>query len=273
MYRRSLTALTLTLAVLEGNGLAAPPGADDLPRLDERTAYTVGAKRLKIGVLSFDYGIIEQLSIGTDPPAWAARAFLPVFIPNLHLKAAVFERGPVALAVQAAVYYVALQEQASASGSLIAVPLSGFASFRLQRRVWLHVEGTYNLVTATGSGDINEAGLNGQVATRAGQAAAMLELRLTRIFSITALGRYQFYSGPLAFSGGSMLDPYTNVTFDGQALPRVEHPWEAVAGVAFLWRHFHLIVGAGYGYYFVPGIDLPYPTKGFVPDGSLSVVL
>ena len=47
----------------------------------------------------------------------------------------------------------------------------------------------------------------------------------------------------------------------------------AIGGVALLWRHFHLIAGAGYGYYFVPGIDIAYPNKGFVPDLSASFVL
>jgi len=228
---------------------------------------------LRLGILSFDYGVIEQVSVGTDPPAWAARAFLPLFIPNLHVKVSILDRHPVALAVQGAAYWVSMNQQGSASGSLLAMPASLFASFRLHQRVWLHSELTYNFVSANGSGAVNEAGLNGQVSTRAAQAGTILEIRLTRTFSVTALGRYQFHSGPLAFDGGSMLDPYTNVTIDGQALQRVEHPWEAVAGVAFLWRYVHLIVGVGYGYYFVPGIDLPYPSRGVVPDGSLSLVL
>lgn len=272
MVRRSFKGLLCTLALV-GGGAATAVRADELPRLDQRTALMLGEHRLRLGILAFDYGIIERISVGTDPPAWAARAFLPVFVPNLHLKASVFQRGPVAVAVQGAAYYVALKDQGSASGSLFVVPASLFASFRLRERFWLHAEGTYVFADATGSGDINEAGLNGQAATRAGQAGAMLEWRLTRIFSVTALGRYQFYSGPLAFNGGATLDPFTNVTIDGQALQRVEHPWEAVAGVAFLWKHVHLILGVGYGYYFIPGIDLPYPSRTVVPDASLSVIL
>jgi hypothetical protein len=262
MSRKSLGG-SVAAALLVSIGASTTAAADELPRLDERTAVMLGAKRLKIGVPSLDYGIIEQLSVGSDPPVWAARAFLPVFIPNLHLKVSVFQHPPVLLAVQGALYYVALQEEGSASGSMFVVPASLFASFRLHQRVWLHSELTYIWVTASGAGDINEAGLNGQAATRAGQAGSILELRLTRIFSVTALGRYQFYSGPLAFQG----------TINGQAAQRVDHPWEAIAGVAFLWQNFHLIVGVGYGYYFVPGIDLPYPSRGFVPDGSLSFVL
>jgi len=270
MNRASLKGTVVIPALLIAGSLNAATVTDDLPRLDERTALMVGAQRLKLGVLAFDYGITEKISIGTDPPAWAARAFLPVLIPNLHLKLSIFERPPVVLAVQGAGYLAALQENGSAAGTLSIVPLSLFASFRLHPRLWLHGELTYNWVRAYGSGDLNDAGLGGQVAARAGQTGAIFEVRLTRIFSVTAMGRYQFYTGQLVFQGSGMVDPYTSVDVEGTAKPRAEHPWEAVAGVAFLWRHVHLILGAGYGYYFVPGIDIPYPSKGFVPDGSLS---
>src|SRR5262245_35327475 len=54
--------------------------------LDEHTALTLGARRFKLGVLSFDYGITDRVTIGTDPPAWAARAVLPMLVPNFHVK-------------------------------------------------------------------------------------------------------------------------------------------------------------------------------------------
>ena len=70
-----------------------------------------------------------------------------------------------------------------------------------------------------------------------------------------------------------MTDPYTTGSLNGQFVPAVQHPWEAIGGVALLWRHFHLIVGAGYGYYFVPGLDIANTKKTFVPDLSVAVVL
>ena len=129
----AFTGLLLTVSgSLRGAGVARAAAADDLPRLDERTAFMIGAQRLKLGVLAFDYGIAERVSIGTDPPAWAARAFLPVLIPNLHLKVSVYQRGPIALSVQGGVYYLRLNDNGSATGSLVAAPLSLFASFQVQ---------------------------------------------------------------------------------------------------------------------------------------------
>jgi hypothetical protein len=273
MGRACFNVAVLTLVWLAPAGVAWAAETDDLPRLDERTALMIGANRLKLGVLSFDYGLSDQVSIGTDPPAWAARAFLPALVPNLHLKVAFLERGPLTLTLQGAGYYVALTENATAAGSMFVLPASLFASVRVRPRIWLHPELTYNLVRAFGAGDLNAAGIKGQVATEAVQMALMVEWRVTRIFSITALGRYQAWTGPLAFEGNGNVDPYTIVDVDGTAKARVEHPWMAVGGVAFLWRHVHLIAGVGYGYYFIPGIDFPYPNKGFVPDASLSFIL
>ena len=57
MYQRSFTVLALTFALI-----CAPAGtaaADELPRLDERTALMIAAKRLRVGILTFDYAVIE----------------------------------------------------------------------------------------------------------------------------------------------------------------------------------------------------------------------
>jgi hypothetical protein len=156
---------------------------------------------------------------------------------------------------------------------MIAVPVSGFGSFRVHERFWIHEELTYLYVHAFGTGNFHEAGFDGQVAAQALQTGTVLEVRLTRIFSLTATGRVQLYTGRVAFDATSNTDPYTSINVDGTAQPRVEHPWNVVGGVAFLWKHFHLIAGAGYGYYFLPGLDVPSPHLGFVPNVSLAVIL
>ena len=246
---------------------------DDLPLLDERTAYLLEAKTLKLGLLALEYGITDRLTIGTDPPFWAARAAIPILVPNLHLKHLIYDRNPVAVSARVAGYFADLKTDDNASGSLIAFPLSLFASFRLQHRLWLHTEGAYVYARAIGAGNLDQLHFGGAVATQDVQLGAVLEWRLTRIFSLTATGRYQVYTADLAFEGSGNLDPYTTADVNGRAVAAVPHPWEAIGGVAFLWRYVHLIVGAGYGYYFLPGLNLAYPQKTFVPDASLAVIL
>src|SRR3954471_12590535 len=49
-------------AAAERPRLDAPPPDDEVRRLDERTALTLGAHKLKLGVLAFDYGITDWLN-------------------------------------------------------------------------------------------------------------------------------------------------------------------------------------------------------------------
>jgi hypothetical protein len=255
---------------------APPPVVAPPPKrvveLEERTAYMVGEHKLKIGILAFEYGIMRQLSVGTDPPSWALRAFTSVLVPNLHLKFQIFDRDPVAVAVQAAGYYGDIS-RSNFNGNVLDIPLTLFVSVKVHPRITLHAEGAYVFARVFGTGDLTQATLSGATAVRAGQVGLVFQYRVTRIFSLTATGRYQFYSADLPLSGSSMTDPYTTASLNGQFVPPVEHPWEAIGGVAFLWEHFRLTLGAGYGYYFLPGLDIANTKKTFVPDASIAVVL
>ena len=51
---------------------AEAPPPKPIPEITERTAYMVGKHTLHLGILAFEYGIIQQLSVGTDPPSWVA---------------------------------------------------------------------------------------------------------------------------------------------------------------------------------------------------------
>jgi hypothetical protein len=253
---------------------AAPaPVEENIPKLDERTAFMVGRNTLKLGILAFEFGILQQLSVGSDPPAWAVRAVAKVWVPNAHLKYQIVNRDPIWLALLGAFYYARLDSTNDVNGHLIDVPISLFATVKVHPRIHLHAEGAYVFARVAGSGDLTKAQWNGSAPLRAGQAGLMAQFRISRIVSLTATGRYQFYVADIPFEGSGSLDPYTSATVRGQLSPGVRHPWEVIGGVAVLWKHFHMIVGGGYGYYFLPGLDIPNSTRTFVPDVSLSVVL
>jgi hypothetical protein len=265
------------VAPVETTTAQAPPPTEapppkPIPQLDERTAYMVGKYKVKLGILAFEFGILQQLSIGTDPPSWALRAFTSVLIPNLHLKYQILDRDPVAVALKVAGYYGNLS-RSNFNGHLVDVPLSLYVSVKVHPRITLHAEGAYIYARVFGTGDLTQATLDGATAVRAGQLGLMAQYQVTHVFSLTATGRYQVWNSDLPLSGSSMTDPYTTATLNGQFVPAVQHPWEAIGGVAFLWQYFRFTVGAGYGYYFLPGLDIPNTKKTFVPDASIWVVL
>jgi hypothetical protein len=262
--------LLATLALLPRT--AGADGSEERTRLHERTAFTLEGGDLQLGLLSIEYGVFDRFAIGIDPPAWAARAVLPIWVPNLHAEIGFIQSQTFALSLKVAGYFADIGTD-DAPGTLLALPLSVFASTELAPRWWLHGEGTYLFADASGTGDFDDADLNGAVTARSAQLAATLELQLGRVVSLTLLGRYQFYTGPLLFEGTTQPDAFTSVRLEGEMAPHVEHPWQVIPGVAFSWTHVRLMVGVGYGNYFIPGIGIAMPDRSVVPDLSFAVVL
>jgi hypothetical protein len=268
-----MTPLVLLLVLQQAAAGAGPSaGARTAPPLDDHTAFSVAGGQLKLGVLAVEYGITDWLSIGTDPPAWAARTVSPVFVPNLHLELAFVRTPRWRLSGTVAGYYAHLDRASGLDGHLVAAPLALFASAALPWRSWIHLEGSYNLVRAFGNGDSDRAEVAGTVATRAVQLGAMLEHRLRPRLALTLRGRLQLMTNPLVLEGDADFDPYTHAEFAAELAPAREHPWAVVAAATYQWRYVHLRLGVGYGSYFLPGANVTAPYFGIIPDGSLAFV-
>jgi hypothetical protein len=250
----------------------APIVPEEALRLDEGTAYMVGRHKLKLGLLAFEYGIIQKLSIGTDPPAWAVRAIARVWVPNLHVKYQFYDRGRVAVAGLLAGYVADISKNGS-SGVVLTVPATALVSVICNRYLILHPSANYIFARAVGSGDVTSTTIHGAAAARAAQVALMAQFPITHIFSLLAVGQVQVYTADVGVSGTKQVDAYTTASVDATVVPAHQHPWQAVAGAAFLWKYFHLTAGAGYGYYFVPGLQVAVPKQTVVPYLSAEVVL
>jgi len=250
-----------------------PPPDDDVPRLDQMTALTLGQGKLSLGILAFQYGITDWLSVGIDPPYWLVAPVAHVLIPNAHAKLVALRSKDLWIAGNVGFYYAFVGKNDAASGQLMTVPLSAFVSVQALPGFWIHPELTYTLVNAFGTGDFKRFTLGGSAATRTVQAGLMFEYRLTDVVALTVRGRYQPYTGAVGVSGSGAVDEFTTATVDGRIIPSILHPWCVIPGVAFLWPHVRLVVGAGYGNYFLPGMDIAVRGAGFVPEGSLFVVL
>jgi hypothetical protein len=245
----------------------------ELPRLDERTALTLGARKLKLGILAADYGITDRVNVGIDPPYWALHSVESIIVPNLHFKFVAVRHANLWVAANVAGYWANITKGDHSSGDLLSVPLSLFVSVRPTEDFWIHPEVTYIVVNAWGTGDLSKATFGGTAASRAVQLGLMFQYQLNRVVSFTAWGRVQAYTGSIAFNGSGDVDSSTTATLDARMTPSDLHPWAVVPGVALLWTHVRLTVGAGYGNYFLPGMDISIRGRGFVPDASLYVVL
>jgi hypothetical protein len=271
VHQTIIAALVSGALAVAGAGEARAATSDAALPLDEHSALLVGEGNLKLGILSFDYGLTRDVSIGSDSLAWFAGAVSPVFAPNLHLKVAFVQRPGFVASVQLAGYYVNLTSRSEASGRLVTVPATVYLSGRVLPRLWLHGEGNYNWVRGFGAGNIDRGEVNGAVAHRNAQLGLMVEYRLSRVVGLIARGRVQVSSTPLVLHGNSDLDPFTHAELGAELRPVEPHPWMAVAGVALTWTHVAVVAGAGYGFLFIPGANLALPGRGFVPEASFWV--
>jgi hypothetical protein len=246
------------------------PRPDAVP-IDEHTARLVGARRLKLGILSFEYGLTDWLSFGTDPPEWAVRAFTSILVPNLHVKGQFFHSSAVLVSGEAGIY-AADVNHGTASGWLITVPLTLYVSGRLLPWLWLHLDGAYNFARAWGSGDVESTEVLGAGVARTAQVGAMAELRVNRVVAFLVRGRYQFYESNIVFEGSGMVDAFTQANGSLELEPLVRHPAMVTASIALTWKYVGVIAGAGYGHYFLPGANVALQYEGVVPEGALWAV-
>jgi hypothetical protein len=246
----------------------APPPKPEAVPLDVYTAHMIGARRLKIGVFAFDYGVTERVSFGSDPPMWVLRSVTSLLVPNLHVKGQFVRTRAVEVSGQVAAYYMNISTD-TASGHMAVLPATLFVSTRLADRWWLHLEGAYNWARAWGSGDVERTDVSGTAIIRSAQVGAMLEYRLSRVVALIARGRYQFYATPIVAQGGGSIDAYTQGNVSLEVKPLAEHPAMGIAGVALTWKHVGVTAGAGYGHYFVPGINVPLPYLSVAPEAQL----
>jgi len=257
-------------------GLAAPaqarlPTPEEAERVTEGTALTLGGQVLQIGILAFDYGITDRIEVGTDPPMYLLRTASSVLVPNLHLKVVAYRSDRLWLSAQVAAYYATVSK-GTASGNIWTVPVGAYASYQIASQWWIHGEVNYNIIWGSGDGNLTEATLGGAMASRAVQLTAIGEYRIRPTIAITLRGRIQVYTSRLAFSGTANPDDFTSVSVDARINPRVDHPWEIVPAVNFLWQRFRLTAGVGYGNYFLPGMQVPLTKQSVVPELSAALV-
>jgi hypothetical protein len=248
-----------------------PPAPSPKPSavpIDQNTARMIGARRLKIGVFAFDYGVTERFSFGTDPPEWVLKSVKSVLVPNLHFKGQLVHTAVVDVSAQLAGYYSNISTD-TASGHVFVLPATLLVSTGLATPLWLHLEGAYNWARGFGSGDVARTNIDGTAVIRSAQVGAMLEYRLSRVVALLARGRYQFYASPITVEGNGTVDVYTTGRASLEVQPLIQHPAMGVAAVALTWKHVGVVAGAGYGHYFVPGINIPLPQTTVAPEFQL----
>lgn len=239
-------------------------------RIVDRTAHTLRRNEFRLGLLQLEYAPLEWLTVGTDTLPWAAKLFLPIVVPNAHVKLAAPSFGPVTLGAQVGLYYAAISaHDQNANGDVFVVPISGYGSVDVAEAWSVHLEGTYTHVWAGGGVDADDLDAHGGAVTNALQLGTMVEWRISRVVALLARGRIQPYMSSVSVTGNGAPDPTTNVNVDARIAPNQPSPWVALLGGEFSWKNFNFRVEAGVGALFLPSLGVTLPYRGPVGDANV----
>lgn len=254
--------------------LGLPCAANAYHEGDERivdwTAHTLRRNEFRLGLLQLEYAPLEWLTVGTDTLPWAAKLFLPIVVPNAHVKLAAPSFGPVTLGAQVGLYYAAISaHDQNANGDVFVVPISGYGSVDVAEAWSVHLEGTYTHVWAGGGVDADDSDAHGGAVTNALQLGTMVEWRISRVVALLARGRIQPYMSSVSVTGNGAPDSY-----DQRKCGRTHRSQPTVAVGRALGRRIFVEklqfrVEAGVGALFLPSLGVTLPYRGPVGDANV----
>jgi hypothetical protein len=238
--------------------------------LIDYTAYTLRRNEFRLGLQELEFGPLGWMTIGTDMLPYVAQLYLPAAAPNAHIKLSL-ETPRFAVAVRGALYYAFLSQSvggADGANAFIA-PVSVLGSVPLNDRWSLHGEASYIFVNAASDVNVSSLEMQGTAVVRAVQLGAMVELRTTRWLALTLRGRWQPWVSPLQVNASTHPDAETTATVQGEVVP-TRDAWMAIFSTEFSWKNFNMRLGAGYGFWFVPSLNLALAYEGVVADADLA---
>ena len=226
------------------------------------TAYTRPGGRVSMGPLKFEFGPIDEVTIGTYVPPWFAFPFIGAPVPNAYIKVRSWFPGPFTLAVRGGLLFVdgkAVAELADKDASASAMGLAGEvdASYRFGDHFTLSAGLDYNHLSAVGSDDQVSTSVEGASTADTWNSRLFAEWKLTKVFSLTFLVRYLISQSPISAEANTN-SPAFSVNSDlSTESTGARGRWSAAPGVSFDWEHWELSIGVGYGVVPLPVFGIP----------------
>ena len=251
--------LCLMLCLVPGRAQAYHTDKD---RLIDWTAYTLNQNQLRLGVFSLEYGIIDQLMVGTYTIPWVAFAVTGKTVVNGFVKVRPLSIGKLTMSARATVFYVNAQDitilDIFENGNVKAtfLPMTVAASYAFDNTWGLTLEGTFVKIFADADGNVQTSDFKGSGAQDNLQLATQLEVRLSRVVALTLRGRWVPWASATAIETTATLDAGGQLDVQAAATMPITNAWAVIPGVALSWGVFNLEVGLGYGNVFLPGIGL-----------------
>jgi hypothetical protein len=228
-------------------------------------AFVLQKGEWQVGPFRVDYGALEQLTIGTYVAPW-------VFLfPNIQFKILAFQSERWSVSLRPGLFYEDLELPPKLYGvgpadttiKLWVIPLEGYASFIINPRFTLTAAAVYTAVA--GKGSYNPSDYEGTAAAANAQVGLGLEWRVNNVTAFNFQARYVAFQSANGVGTVTVeVDDVTSADVEAQGTARgadASNGFSVTAYAHFSWQTFNLKVGAGYGNYNVPGMNLVVPER------------
>lgn len=232
-------------------------------------AYTLRAREFSLGLVRWDFGILDEVTIGTLPALWFTGPWLGAPIPNGYVKVRDWVHGPVAVSVQAGFLFLdgdTLVRSASRQNDradLFVLNTAVAATWRSRKSYSLGMSLAFSRVDLAGSSE--SASVDGTIVSDTFRISPFAEWRFSRVVALqlnaTVLAWHREPSARVFFRPSESVTVDADLNYSDAAPNGAYAVWPALA---CSFRHVNFLVGAGYGYRWVPIVDVMFNRRGLV---------
>ncbi|MEM6785938.1 MAG: hypothetical protein AAF715_00350 [Myxococcota bacterium] len=263
-FVEAAVGVTVVLTAVEARADHDDPAG---PQLTDDTAFTVPEGDVKLGLLTLEYGLLDQLQVGT------IHLFDLVLFPNALVEWQPLRGswGAVSLAGGAAYVHTRLAKQFFEDlpiADLLILPVEVLGTFSVHPQ-WSITAGT----AFTGmfvEGTFNDDDFAGAAAVSNLQLHATLEWRISSLVAMQLHGRYLvFQTAGATAEADVMADDFTSIRAVAVAESDIldfPHAFQVVPRFHFSWRTFNLAAGVGYGNPVIPFVNFVLPDRFVLPE-------
>lgn len=256
--------LALVLTVL---GASRPAAAYHSARKQSvsGTAFLLNQGEWLVGLFRLDYGVMEQLQIGTYTMPWL------VVFPNIQFKMLAFQNERWAVSIRPGLFYEDFELPRKLYGigpqstdiKLWIIPLEGYVSLVIRDRFMLTLAAVYTAIA--GKGHYNPDDYKGTAAAANAQVGLGFQWRVNHVTALTLQARYVAFQSATGV-GSVTIDVDDATSADVRArgsanAADASNGYSVAASALFSWQTFNLRVGGGYGNYNIPGMNLVIPKR------------
>ena len=273
---RSAVLATLTLACVCAFSARATAYHEPGSEWVRGSPYTLKGGELSLGLVDWDVGITDEVTVGTHPALWAGGPWFGNPVANAKLKVRDWFHEQLAVSAMASFAYLDGGRLANdliskdADARLFVLDTRMDAAWRSNHALSIGASVDFTFANLSGSRGFDSA--LGNAVENTLRLTGWGEWRFSRVIALKLNSRLLLFGSPptgrLQFRAASSVAVDARVSFANVAPVGA---WAVWPELEFSWQHVNLMFGVGYGYLAVPNVDVTLNQRGLLLTGDFFV--